>query len=161
MENTGERHILSENFTSTAALFNHLMHIATYNYALNYAKGKRVLDFGCGSGYGSYELAKVAKYVTAVDISSEAIEFAKENYKRENLLYCTISELFEEKFDIITSFQVIEHVSNDKEYLENLKNLLIPGGYLFISTPDKASRLFFGIQKPWNIFHLKEYSVGE
>jgi len=158
MRNTGERHIISENITDKAELYNHFMHIATYKYAESYSKGKCVLDFGCGSGYGSYGLSLVAEHVTAVDISTEAVEYAKENYYNKNLIYCMISDLKNEKFDVITSFQVIEHVSNEKKYLETLKALLKPDGYLIISTPDKEKRLFKGIQKPWNIFHIKEYS---
>ncbi|MFA5327131.1 MAG: class I SAM-dependent methyltransferase [Prolixibacteraceae bacterium] len=158
MENTGERHILDEDISDEAEYYNHLMHIATYQFALKYVKGKRVLDYGCGSGYGSYMLSDVADNVTAVDISDEAILFAKSCYNANNLVFNSTSELLNEKYDVITSFQVIEHVVSDKEYIEKLKNLLNPEGCLLISTPDKNVRLFNYIQKPWNIFHLKEYT---
>jgi SAM-dependent methyltransferase len=161
MENTGERHILSEDITDEAEYYNHLMHIATYQFALKYVKGKRVLDYGCGSGYGSYMLSDIAEYVSAVDISLEAVNFAKESYKVKNLSFSTLQELSDEKYDVITSFQVIEHVPDNKEYIRKLKDLLNPEGYLLISTPDKTYRLFNKIQKPWNIFHLKEYNVND
>lgn len=158
MENTGERHFLNEAITNEAEYYNHLVHIATYKFALKYVKDKQVLDYGCGSGYGSRMLSNIAEYVTAVDISEEAVNFAKNNYIADNLVFKTASELSDEKYDIITSFQVIEHVHNDIEYLINLKRLLKPDGCILISTPDKSNRLFNYFQKPWNIYHLKEYS---
>jgi 2-polyprenyl-3-methyl-5-hydroxy-6-metoxy-1,4-benzoquinol methylase len=158
MKNTGERHILTEDIKDEAEYYNHFMHIATYQFALKHVKGKRVLDYGCGSGYGSHMLSSIADYVFAVDISEEAVNYAKKCYKANNLVFKAISELSNEKFDVITSFQVIEHVPNGKEYIKKLKDLLNPEGCLLISTPDKSYRLFNYIQKPWNIFHLKEYT---
>jgi SAM-dependent methyltransferase len=158
MESTGERHFINEDIKNEAEYYNHLMHIATYHFALNYVKDKVVLDYGCGSGYGSRMLSDKAENVTAVDISEEAVNFAKDNYAADNLVFKTLSELSDEKYDVITSFQVIEHVSNDKKFIKELKSLLKPEGCILISTPDKKNRLFNNIQKPWNIFHLKEYS---
>jgi 2-polyprenyl-3-methyl-5-hydroxy-6-metoxy-1,4-benzoquinol methylase len=158
VDNTGERHIINQEITDETEYYIHLMHIATYQFALKYVQGKRVLDYGCGSGYGSQMLSNLADKVIGVDVSSEAIEFAKKKYFSNNIIFKDISELDDEKFDVITSFQVIEHVTDDKEYIKKLKNLLNPDGYLLISTPDKKNRLFNFIQKPWNIFHLKEYS---
>jgi 2-polyprenyl-3-methyl-5-hydroxy-6-metoxy-1,4-benzoquinol methylase len=158
MEDTGERHILNGHFNNKSELYLHLLHIATYEYAEKFVKNKTVLDFGCGSGYGTEMLSKNAAKVTGADISKEAVDYAKNNYNSDNLDFKTISELTDQKFDVITSFQVIEHVPNDIEYVTKLKKLLNPGGYLLISTPDKTHRLFNHIQKPWNIFHLKEYT---
>lgn len=158
MEDTGERHIPNGHFGNKSELYLHLLHIATYEYAENFVKNKTVLDFGCGSGYGTEMLSKNALKITGADISKEAVDYAKDTFNSPNLDFKTISELTDEKFDIITSFQVIEHVPNDIEYVIKLKKLLNPGGYLLISTPDKKHRLFNYIQKPWNIFHLKEYT---
>jgi SAM-dependent methyltransferase len=158
MERTDERHILNPDFHNEGEYYNHLMHIATYRHVLKYVKGKRVLDYGCGTGYGSLMLSKAAANIIAVDLSKEAIDFAKQNYIADNLTFKTIPELTNAKFDVITSFQVVEHVPSDKDYIEKLKSLLKHGGFLLLSTPDKSIRLFNYIQKPWNAFHLKEYS---
>lgn len=158
MKDTGERHIIHQQFTGKSELYLHLMHIATYEYAKKLVKDKKVLDYGCGSGYGSHLLSGTAASVTGVDISKEAVDFAAQEYKAPNLGFKTIAELGNEKFDVITSFQVIEHVPDDKKYASALKQLLNPGGILIISTPDKKHRLFNYIQQPWNIFHLKEYT---
>lgn len=159
MKDTGERHILNENFNNKSELYLHLMHIATYEYAKNFVKNKKVLDYGCGSGYGTHMLSQVAENVTGADISEEAVDFARKEFHSPNLRFMKIAELGNEKFDIITSFQVIEHVPNDYEYTDKLKKLLNPRGVLIISTPDKTHRLFKYIQQPWNIFHLKEYTA--
>lgn len=160
MQDTGERHISNGNFNNKSELYLHLMHIATYEYVKSFVADKKVLDFGCGSGYGTKILSETAESVIGVDISPEAIHFAKREYPSSNLEFMMSEEIEDKKFDIITSFQVIEHVSNDSEYIINLKKLLNPKGILFISTPDKENRLFNHIQKPWNIFHLKEYSYN-
>ena len=55
----------------------YLTHMATYEFAEKYCKNKIVLDFGCGTGYGSYFISKIAKKVIAVDISKEAIDSCK------------------------------------------------------------------------------------
>jgi 2-polyprenyl-3-methyl-5-hydroxy-6-metoxy-1,4-benzoquinol methylase len=159
MKDTGERHILNENFNNKSELYLHLMHIATYEYAKNFVKNKKVLDYGCGSGYGTHMLSQVAENVIGADISEEAVDFARKEFHSPNLRFTKIAELGNEKFDIITSFQVIEHVPNDYEYTDKLKKLLNPGGILIVSTPDKTHRLFKYIQQPWNIFHLKEYTT--
>jgi 2-polyprenyl-3-methyl-5-hydroxy-6-metoxy-1,4-benzoquinol methylase len=158
MENTGERHIISSEFTDAADYYIHLLHIASYEFALKYVDGKRVLDYGCGSGYGSHMLANKAESVMAVDISSDTVTYAKKNFVLSNLIFKEIKDLVYQKFDVITSFQVIEHVSNDKEYIKKLKDMLNPGGVLLLTTPDKTNRLFNYIQKPWNVYHRKEYS---
>lgn len=158
MKKTYERHFLDSEITTEEEYYNHLMHIATYQYALKFVKGKSVLDYGCGTGYGSYLLASVANKVTGVDISDESIEYSKNTYSAKNLFFKTIQDLTDEKFDIITSFQVIEHVFNVKEFLKQFKKSLNQDGYLLISTPDNTNRLFKFIQKPWNVYHIKEYS---
>src|SRR5215472_2422998 len=60
-------------------------HLARYAFAARLARGKRVLDAGCGTGYGSGELAKTAASVLGVDQSNDAAVFARENYRLPNL----------------------------------------------------------------------------
>lgn len=163
MNNSEDRITVSKNINDEIGNYNHLMHIATYQYALAlaYANGKRILDYGCGSGYGSYMLASVADHVTAVDINENALNYAINHYKSTNLIFKTINEISDEKYDVITSFQVIEHVSDEKEYIIHLKKLLHPNGLLLLSTPDKKNRLFKFIQKPWYVPHFKEYTYKD
>src|SRR6202453_1161289 len=62
-------------------------HVARYAFARRYAQGKRVLDAGCGTGYGSAELAQAANEVMGVDVAANAIEYAKANYPLPGLRF--------------------------------------------------------------------------
>src|SRR3954454_10243994 len=62
-------------------------HLARYSFAARLARGKRVLDAGCGAGYGSAELARIAESVVGVDVAAEAVEHAREHYPRHNLSF--------------------------------------------------------------------------
>ena len=62
-------------------------HVARYAFAARLARGKRVLDAGCGAGYGSAELAKVAASVLGVDVAADAVDFAREHYRLPHLSF--------------------------------------------------------------------------
>ncbi|MGA1791328.1 MAG: class I SAM-dependent methyltransferase [bacterium] len=69
-----------------------LAHETRYNWVLVEwdIRNKIVLDFGCGSGYGSYMLAKKAGLVIGVDNSPKSIAFANEEYNADNIKYFTL-----------------------------------------------------------------------
>src|SRR4029450_5539868 len=62
-------------------------HVARYSFASRLARGKRVLDAGCGAGYGAAELAREAHSVIGMDLSADAMSFAHENYRLPNLCF--------------------------------------------------------------------------
>src|SRR5947207_16020697 len=62
-------------------------HLARYAFAARLARGKRVLDAGCGAGYGSAELAHSAQNVIGIDVSADALTFARANYRLPNLTF--------------------------------------------------------------------------
>jgi len=62
-------------------------HLARYTFAARLARGKRVLDAGCGAGYGSAELAQAAHDVVGIDCAIEAVNFARANYRLPNLQF--------------------------------------------------------------------------
>ncbi len=140
-----------------------LKHRKAYDFADERAKGLKVLDFGCGSGYGSSLLAKNAASVDGVDASSPAIAHCLEHYDMPNLTYHKIPPNttlpFEDNsFDVVISFQVIEHMPDVQAYLRLLKRVLRPGGTLLITTPNRAHRLW-PFQMNWQPAHFREYSV--
>jgi SAM-dependent methyltransferase len=161
LETTGER-MVEEGYRSTLAgqaIF--LMHVASYEFVVDFCRGKRVLDLGCGSGYGAAIISEVAASVHAVDVSADAIRFATQTYGRENITYSEIVSdaplAFRDKeFDVVLSFQVLEHVHDDAAYLAEAARVLAPAGVMVLITPDRRHRLLPG-QRPWNRWHLREY----
>jgi SAM-dependent methyltransferase len=165
LEPTDERLIEAAYVTDRASYAIYVMHAASYAFAERRVAGLRVLDLGCGSGYGAARLGAVAASVTAVDVSADAVAFARSAYQRPNLAFETIAAdqrlpFADHSFDAIVSFQVIEHVGDDDAYLAEARRVLVPGGQLILATPDRKHRLFPG-QRPWNRWHLREYSAGQ
>ncbi len=122
------------------------------------------LDLGCGAGYGTSIISTKANKVIGLDISSEAIANGDLKYKKSNCefrLYDGITIPFgDNTFDVITSFHVIEHVKNDLNFLSEIKRVLKNNGIFILTTPNKTLRLGEN-QKPWNIFHIREYTFSE
>lgn len=164
LEPSGERVIEDAYRNSLGGYVIYLMHVASYHFARNYCAKQRVLDLGCGSGYGAASLADTAGSVVAVDVSAEAIAFASTRYQAPNLSFQKIDAdgslpFADGEFDVVLSFQVIEHVANEAAYLCEARRVLRPGGIMIIVTPDRALRLL-PLQKPWNRWHLREYSAA-
>lgn len=118
------------------------------------------LDLGCGVGYGTFLLSKAVKNIMGIDISKKAVNYANSKYGASNCQFMIYDGLHvnyvDESFDVIVSFQVIEHVDNDINFIKEVYRLLRPGGSFFLTTPNKIFRLF-PLQKPWNRFHIREY----
>jgi len=154
---TGER---LETFVNTEVAVEHLHR---YAIVLGLAKGKRVLDIASGEGYGSNLIAGVADEVVGVDISEDAIYRAQSKYKKGNLRFLEGSAssipLSDNYFDVVVSFETIEHHDKHHEMMSEIKRVLKPEGLLIISSPDKLhytdKRQFF------NKFHVKELYAQE
>ena len=140
-------------------------HLHRYAIVLDRCKAKVVLDIASGEGYGSNILAAVASKVTGVDLDTETIQLANEKYaaKRRNLEFIQGSAdnipTGSGVFDIVVSFETIEHHDKHQEMMTEIKRVLKPGGLLIISSPDK---LFYS-DKPGttNPFHVKELYKDE
>jgi len=124
--------------TGDAGLF--AWHRARYEFALPLVAGKRVLDVGCGEGYGAALLAERAREVVGVDYSPAAIEHARAAYRAPNLRFermdATALEPELGTFDVVTCFEVIEHLADDEALLAGIARVLAPGGSLVLSTPN-------------------------
>lgn len=164
LEPDGERMVVEHYHGSASDYLIYQFHLVSYRFAYDIVCGGDVLDLGCGSGYGSALLAEGAKSVVGVDVSAAAIDYARDRHSRSNIAYRQISPdaplPFENaSFDSVVCFQVIEHVRNDCWFVSEIARVLKPGGIAIIATPDRSTRLLPG-QKPWNRWHVKEYSAG-
>lgn len=151
---TGERlHAADPLFQADLA-----RHLVAYRYGQRLAAGKRVLDAGCGDGYGTALLAEVARQAVGIDRAVDVITVARQRYQRPNLRYEALElenlAALGTPFDVVCHFQVIEHLVNPKPFLRAVREILEPRGVLVITTPN---RLLSRVENP---YHVHEY-VGE
>lgn len=129
------------------------LHLATYEFAAEaILPGYKVLDAGCGVGYGTSVLAVRAEKVLGVDISQEAVGYARSHFARRNIRYVVmdLTEGFKGDFDLVTCFQVIEHLEDGEGLLRRLKDV---GKDVMVATP---------LPRGWGgEAHVHEYQCGE
>jgi ubiquinone/menaquinone biosynthesis C-methylase UbiE len=134
-------------------------HWHRYHFAALLAKGLRVVDAACGEGYGSDFLARHAASVVGADISPEAIAHARAAYAgTANLSFvqapCTKLPLPDESADLFVSFETVEHIGEQEEFLDEIARVLTPDGLLLLSCPNK--REYSDRRDYRNEFHVKE-----
>ncbi len=137
------------------------LHLVRYHFAAQFCRNKRVLDAACGVGYGSHFLSKTARSVTGIDLSKDAIEYARKTYLESNSEFramdiCSM-DFPDGHFDVICSFETIEHIPAAEAYLVEMKRVLQPEGIFIVSTPCPAVTT----HKPENPFHYIEWSAGD
>jgi SAM-dependent methyltransferase len=159
-EFTGERAIPGE---VDADLLNE--HVARYLFAARLARGKRVLDAGCGAGYGSAELARTAQSVVALDLAREAVDFARAHYQLPSLFFeqasCAALPHPAGAFDLVVAFEVIEHLEDWREFLLEARRVLAPTGQFIVSTPNKLYYTESRGEAGANPFHVHEFEFEE
>jgi ubiquinone/menaquinone biosynthesis C-methylase UbiE len=134
-------------------------HWHRYHFASRWVAGKRVLDIACGEGYGSALLARRATQVTGVDVSQQAIDHAKRTYPDLGKVEfkvgsCTAIPAPDAAFDVAVSFETLEHIAEQEQFLAELARVLKPDGLLLISCPNKAE--YTDKRGTKNEFHVKE-----
>jgi SAM-dependent methyltransferase len=140
-------------------------HVARYAFASRLCRNRRVLDVGCGAGYGSAELAAHAQSVTGVDVAPEALAYASENFSRANVRWvqgsATALPFASASFDLLVAFEVIEHLSDWRSMLEETARVMAPGGQLIVSTPNKHFYAQTRRDSGPNPFHEHEFEYDE
>ncbi len=140
-----------------------LEHLHRYAIARELAYGKDVLDIACGEGYGSELLATVARKVTGVDISEEAIVHASRKYVQPNITFavgsCATIPLADASIDLVVSFETIEHHNQHLEMIQEIRRVLRQDGVLIISSPDKHE--YSDVPGYKNEYHVKELYLSE
>jgi GT2 family glycosyltransferase/SAM-dependent methyltransferase/glycosyltransferase involved in cell wall biosynthesis len=157
MKFTGERFVPSEQGRIR------LEHFHRYALALALAKGKTVLDIACGEGYGTFLLAESADSVIGIDISEDAITHASSVYTKSNLKFlrgsATKIDLPAESFDLVVSFETIEHLFEQSQMLSEIRRVLRPDGILLISSPNRP--IYSEESGEPNEFHVRELDFEE
>ncbi|SHF72598.1 class I SAM-dependent methyltransferase [Ornithinibacillus halophilus] len=163
LKDTGER-VIPEKMSILNGLL--LEHLARYHFSAHYVYG-RVLDFASGSGYGTHIIAKQCKdkvdEVVGVDINQDAVNYAKAKYYHPissfiegDVVDPTLPEVLGE-FDCILSFETLEHIHEEEQFMKNIYKMLKPGGALILSTPFGEGR---GIPSGQE-FHVHQLTVKE
>src|SRR5207247_5635304 len=133
-------------------------HLAAYRFARERAEGRSVLDAGCGEGYGAALLASVARRVLGVD-RSEATAVAAARHQAPGLEFRAFDlerlAALGERFELVVSFQVIEHLPDPRGFLRALAACAAPGGEIIVTTPN---RLMSVSENP---YHLREWTAPE
>ncbi len=144
----------------------YLRSFAAYVFAGRFAANKSILEIGCGAGYGVDYLSRFASSIVAADIQKEAIAYCQAKYGRDGITFMladgTKLPFNASSFDMVISFQVIEHIEprNVLNYLSEIKRVLKEDGVFLVSTPNPKLRLL-PFQKPWNPEHKREYKDKE
>lgn len=115
-------------------------HSSIYRFFSEFTKGKKVLDAGCGTGYGTHYLAaQGASYVLGVDIDARSISYAKRHYQSETVKFivgdCEHLEINDTVFDVVVASNMLEHLENPAAYLNGVKELLDESGLVIIALP--------------------------
>jgi len=151
-------HFMQERFVpGTWSALSAWEHYPRYLFAKTFASGKRVLDFGCGSGYGTALLATSGADVLGLDISSDALSWAQAHHRHPSLRFAHTDKANAAAiglFDLITCFEVIEHLSepDQEKLITRFTQALAPDGRLLISTPNPRVTAQYGD----NPYHLHE-----
>ena len=158
MEFTGERAIPGQ---TDPDLMNE--HWARYAFAEALVGSKRVLDAGCGVGYGAARLAEVAAEVVALDQARDPLTAGGKQYSHPRLRFvqgdCTRFPFADSSLDAVVAFEVIEHLDEWKALIEESRRVLVPAGQFIVSTPN---RLYYGeSREDPNPFHVHEFIHDE
>ena len=149
-----------ERMDATVDLFDQKrrqFHLDRYRFAAQRVHGRNVLDCACGTGYGVRLLREEgqAACVLGVDIEPASVKYAAQQHGVESVqFFCASAEhlpLTDGSVDVITSFETIEHVPDDRALIQEFYRLLRPDGLLMVSTPNQ-----------WPLaetpFHVREYN---
>jgi len=130
--------------------------LKAYYLAKDHVKGN-MLEIGCGEGRGVALLHSYVDAFTGIDKIAEVINRLSSSYPEATFKQTVIPPLDfpDQSFDSIISFQVIEHIKDDKTYLEEIARVLKPGGVALLTTPNIKMSLS---RNPW---HIREYTATQ
>ena len=138
-------------------------HYHRYLFARTFCQGKDVLDVASGEGYGSAQLAQVARSVVGVEYSGDTARLAGVNFPRDNLRFVNgdarALPLPDASIDVVVSFETIEHFAGQEAFVAEVRRVLRPEGSFIVSTPDRDNYAPTG--SPTNSHHIRELTRTE
>lgn len=160
LEFTGERVVPGR---VDADLWNE--HLSRYLFATRVARGKRVIDLGCGAGYGTAELARTAASVIGIDLAADAVDWASSQYTSSNIRFqqasCDNVPIEDASVDLAVSFEVIEHLEQPETLLAEARRILAADGLFIVSTPNIDYYAEAREEIGPNPYHHHEFSFDE
>ncbi len=138
-------------------------HLHRYAICRECVSGARVLDLGSGEGYGTGLLGERASYVTGLDVDADSVAAAQARHGVDGRVIFKVGSAHDlpfpdASFDVVVSFEMIEHVDRQERVIAEVRRVLKPGGLFVVSTP---SREVYNQFKAPNEFHVKELDQGE
>jgi glycosyltransferase involved in cell wall biosynthesis len=143
------------------------IHVARYSVVAELCRGRRVLDVACGQGFGSHLMVTRwgAASVHAVDVSAAALAQARALFDRPEITWLEMdaehldAAVLGAPFDLIVSFETIEHLRDPAAFLRALKALVEPGGTIVVSCPN--DHWYYGPGRSKNVWHRHTYTYEE
>jgi len=158
---TGERFIPHKTDPLLA-----LEHYHRYHFASRFARNRKVLDIGCGEGYGSAFLARHASEVTGIDLDPATIDHARKEYALiSNLSFETVKceemRIADCSIDLAVSFELLEHLDSDSQsgFLQNVQRILKQDGLFIVSSPERNE--YAATYQARNEYHRHEMTLPE
>lgn len=115
----------------------------------------QILDWGCGPG-GNFPLLQKHGTVTGVDASPESVRYCREKGIANVIQAGTLADFrSEQRFDLATNFDVLEHIQEDERYISDLRVFLVPQGYVLVTVP---AYQFLWSQLDQTLGHVRRYN---
>jgi len=137
-----------------------------YKLVNSYRSGQLILDIGCATGQFLNEFKVRGWDAIGVEPDSDARAFAENEYHLKVLAEEAIESLEDHSMDVITMWHVLEHVSDLKQRMMDLKRLIKANGVLFIALPNIESwdaqhygKYWAGLDLPRHLYHFSKDNV--
>jgi SAM-dependent methyltransferase len=140
-------------------------HESIYRFFCGFTQDRRVLDSGCGLGYGSDLIASAgAREVLGVDLETASVRYASRTYRRPNLRFEVQNleslELAPDSFDLVVSSNAMEHLHSPETFLRAARRTLALGGEMLIAVPPITNEHLLADNQA-NPHHLSNFTVDE
>ena len=154
---------LGERLTSAIGGQVEIEHLHRYFWAREWCRGKDVLDVACGEAYGTAALAQVAHTIVGLDCDLATMSRNDRDFAAANLTFVCADAVrlpfADASFDVVVSFETIEHLVQQRVFIQEISRVLRPCGVLIASSPDRDFYSAPGVQA--NPFHVQELDRDE